>query len=280
MNSQTKRIVYSLFKRKVVIVSLGIIVVFALFALFSPLFAPYDPYAQDLTKILAPVSAQHWLGTDEYGRDLLSRIIYGSRIAFIVGVLSALLAAVVGVLIGLVSGYFMGAIDAVLQRIMEAMMSVPSIILAMALVAVFGNDLIFLSIILGVSMVPTFARMMRGQVMVVRELDYVEASRLCGNGGIKTMLCHILPNCISPILVLISQNIGIAILTEASLSYLGVGVTPPTASWGQMVSAGYSYLTSNPVFALAPGCAIVILVLAFNIFGDGLRDAIDPRLNG
>lgn len=280
MSSQSKKIMKSLFRRKLVVLAMIVIVFFMLMAIFSPFFAPYDPNKQDLSNMIAAPSAEHLLGTDEFGRDMLSRIIYGSRIAFIVGIGSVTISAVVGCLIGLISGYCLGAVDAVLMRIMEAMMSIPTIILALALVGIFGSSTGFLTIIIGVSNVPTFARMMRGQVLVVRELDYVESSRLSGNSDMKTMLRHILPNCLSPILVLISREIGGAVLIESSLSFLGVGIKPPTASWGQMVSAGYAYLTRNPVFALAPGCAIVLLVLMFNILGDGLRDALDPRLNG
>ncbi len=280
MNNQTKKVIKSLFRRKLVVISIIVIGIFALMAIFSPFFAPFDPYKQDLGNMIAPPSAEHWLGTDEYGRDMLSRIIYGTRIVFVVGIGSVLISTVIGCLIGLISGYCLGVVDAVLMRIMEAMMAVPTTILALALVGVFGSSTEFLTIIIGVSNVPTFARMMRGQVLVIRELDYVEASRLCGNSSFKTMMRHIFPNCISPILVLISREIGGAVLIESSLSFLGVGIKPPTASWGQMVSAGYGYLTRSPVFALAPGCAIVLLVLMFNILGDGLRDALDPRLNG
>lgn len=279
MNSQMKKIIKGLFRRKLVVFSMAVILLFILMALFSPLFAPYDPNKQDLSNMMGPPTMEHLLGTDEFGRDMLSRIVYGSRIVFVVGVGSVVISAVIGCLIGLVSGYCLGAVDAVLMRIMEAMMAIPTIILALALVGIFGSSTAFLTIIIGIANVPTYARMMRGQVLVVRELDYVEASRLGGNGGFKTMIRHIMPNCISPILVLISREIGGAVLIESSLSFLGVGIKPPTASWGQMVSAGYAYLTRNPVYALAPGCAIVLLVLMFNILGDGIRDALDPRVN-
>lgn len=279
MNSQRRSIIKGLFKRKLVVMAMAVITLFALMALCSPLFAPYDPNEQDLMNMMAPPSSDHLLGTDEFGRDMLSRIVYGSRIVFIVGVGSVLISAGIGCLIGLIAGYCLGAVDAVLMRLMEAMMAIPTIILALALVGIFGSSTAFLTIIIGISNVPTYARMMRGQVLVVRELDYVEASRLGGNGDFKTMIRHILPNCISPILVLISREIGGAVLIESSLSFLGVGIKPPTASWGQMVSAGYAFLTRNPVYAMAPGCAIVLLVLMFNILGDGIRDALDPRVN-
>lgn len=269
-----------LFSRKIVLVSALVILFFAICAIASPLMAPCDPYEQDLSRRLEGVSSEHWLGTDQLGRDLYSRIVYGSRVAFMVGILAVIAAAVMGCAIGLVSGYFGGWVDQVLMRLMEAQMSIPPLILALALVAVFGRSIPMLIFVLGVSAIPNFARMMRGQVLSVREMDYVAASRIRGNSNTSTMVRHILPNCISPIIVIMTQSIGGSILAEASMSFLGAGIVPPTASWGAMVNDGYSYIYDAPLFALAPGVAIILLVLAFNIFGDGLRDALDPRLRG
>ena len=269
-----------LFSRKIVLVSALVILFFAICAIASPLMAPCDPYEQDLSRRLEGVSSEHWLGTDQLGRDLYSRIVYGSRVAFMVGILAVIAAAVMGCAIGLVSGYFGGWVDQVLMRLMEAQMSIPPLILALALVAVFGRSIPMLIFVLGVSAIPNFARMMRGQVLSVREMDYVAASRIRGNSNTATMVRHILPNCISPIIVIMTQSIGGSILAEASMSCLGAGIVPPTASWGAMVNDGYSYIYDAPLFALAPGVAIILLVLAFNIFGDGLRDALDPRLRG
>ena len=269
-----------LFSRKIVLVSALVILFFAICAIASPLMAPCDPYEQDLSRRLEGVSREHWLGTDQLGRDLYSRIVYGSRVAFMVGILAVIAAAVMGCAIGLVSGYFGGWVDQVLMRLMEAQMSIPPLILALALVAVFGRSIPMLIFVLGVSAIPNFARMMRGQVLSVREMDYVAASRIRGNSNTATMVRHILPNCISPIIVIMTQSIGGSILAEASMSFLGAGIVPPTASWGAMVNDGYSYIYDAPLFALAPGVAIILLVLAFNIFGDGLRDALDPRLRG
>ena len=269
-----------LFSRKIVLVSALVILFFAIFALASSLMAPCDPYEQDLSRRLEGVSSEHWLGTDQLGRDLYSRIVYGSRVAFMVGILAVIAAAVMGCAIGLISGYFGGLVDQVLMRLMEAQMSIPPLILALALVAVFGRSIPMLIFVLGVSAIPNFARMMRGQVLSVREMDYVAASRIRGNSNTGTMVRHILPNCISPIIVIMTQSIGGSILAEASMSFLGAGIVPPTASWGAMVNDGYSYIYDAPLFALAPGVAIILLVLAFNIFGDGLRDALDPRLRG
>ncbi len=269
-----------LFGRKIVLLSAIVVLFFLLCALASPLIAPYDPNEIDLTSMLEGPSAEHIFGTDQHGRDLFSRIVYGSRMAFLVGVLAVLVAAVVGCLVGLVAGYFGGAIDSVLMRIIEAEMSIPGIMLALALVATFGNSTGMLIFILGFSAIPPYARMMRAQVLSVRELDYVASSRIIGNSDFKTMLRHVFPNCLSPIIVLMSQSIGGTILSEASLSYLGAGIMPPTASWGKMVSEGYQYLTTSPLFALLPGVAVILLVLSFNILGDGLRDALDPHMRG
>ena len=269
-----------LFGRKIVLLSAIVVLFFLLCALASPLIAPYDPNEIDLTSMLEGPSAEHIFGTDQHGRDLFSRIVYGSRMAFLVGVLAVLVAAVVGCLVGLVAGYFGGAIDSVLMRIIEAEMSIPGIMLALALVATFGNSTGMLIFILGFSAIPPYARMMRAQVLSVRELDYVASSRIIGNSDFKTMLRHVFPNCLSPIIVLMSQSIGGTILSEASLSYLGAGIMPPTASWGKMVSEGYQYLTTSPLFALLPGVAVILLVLSFNILGAGLRDALDPIMRG
>ena len=269
-----------LFGRKIVLVAAVVVGFFLLCAVASPLIAPYDPNAIDLTSMLEGPSAEHIFGTDQHGRDLFSRIVYGSRMALLVGVLAVLVATVIGVFIGLVAGYFGGAVDSVLMRIIEAEMSIPGIMLALALVATFGNSTGMLIFILGFSAIPPYARMMRAQVLSVRELDYVASSRIIGNSDLKTMLRHVFPNCLSPIIVLMSQSIGATILSEASLSYLGAGIMPPTASWGKMVSEGYQYLTTSPLFALLPGVAVILLVLSFNILGDGLRDALDPRMRG
>lgn len=280
MRKRARRFLAVLFGRKIVLISAIVILFFAFCAVASPLMAPCDPYEQDLSNRLAGASSQHWLGTDQLGRDLYSRIVYGTRVAFLVGILAVFIAAALGCAVGLVSGYFGGWVDNILMRIMEAQMAIPPLILAMALVAVFGRSIPMLIFVLGISAIPGFARMMRGQVLSIREMDYVAASRIRGNSNLATMVRHIFPNCLSPIIVIMTQSIGGSILAEAAMSFLGAGIVPPTASWGAMVNAGYSYIYDAPLFALAPGIAIILLVLAFNIFGDGLRDALDPRLRG
>lgn len=278
MSDKAKHFFRTLFGRKLVIVSAIIILFFILCALASPLLATHEPNKINLSEFLQGASKQHWLGTDQHGRDVYSRIVYGSRMAFLIGILSVISSGIIGSLIGLISGFFGGLVDDVLMRITEAMMAIPTLILALALVAMLGRSVTMLTVVLGISNIPPFARMMRGQVLSVRDLDFVAASRIRGNKNFVTMIKHILPNCLSPMIVIMTQSIGGTILSEAALSFLGAGIEPPRASWGTMVNDGYRYLESNSLFALAPGVAIILLVLAFNIFGDGLRDALDPRL--
>jgi peptide/nickel transport system permease protein len=278
--SNVSRFLRVFLARKVVVLGLIILIATVLLAIFAPFIAPHDPYAQDLAKSLLQPNATHWLGTDMLGRDVLSRIIYGSRVSLTVGLVVVIIAGALGMAIGLISGYFGGWIDTVLMRIMDAMIALPMIVLAMALGAVLGGGIVNVIVALGLAAVPKYARLMRGQVLSVKQSDYVIAGVLTGVSSLRNMLVHVLPNCLSPIIVLITMNLGMAILAEAGLSFLGLGIAPPGASWGSMVNDGYRYLLSNPVLSLAPGVAIVIVVLAFNLVGDALRDALDPRLRG
>jgi peptide/nickel transport system permease protein len=278
--SNMRRFLRVFLARKVVVLGLIILIATVLLAIFAPFIAPHDPYAQDLAKSLLQPNATHWLGTDMLGRDVLSRIIYGSRVSLTVGLVVVIIAGALGMAIGLISGYFGGWIDTVLMRIMDAMIALPMIVLAMALGAVLGGGIVNVIVALGLAAVPKYARLMRGQVLSVKQSDYVIAGVLTGVSSLRNMLVHVLPNCLSPIIVLITMNLGMAILAEAGLSFLGLGIAPPGASWGSMVNDGYRYLLSNPVLSLAPGVAIVIVVLAFNLVGDALRDALDPRLRG
>lgn len=278
MGNNTKRFFRAFFSNKLVIVALIVIGFFFLCAVASPLIATHDPNDTDLPSKLQDPSAEHWLGTDNFGRDLYSRIVYGARVAFVVGILAVFVATVLGCSIGLVAGYFGGWVDSVLMRIIEAQMAIPSLILALALSAIFERSVGMLIILLGISSIPGYARMIRGQVMTVRESDYVAASKIRGNSAFITIVKHIFPNCISPIIVVMTQSIGGTILAEAGLSFLGAGIVPPTASWGAMVNAGYDYLSTAPLFALAPGIAVILMVLSFNIIGNALRDALDPRI--
>ena len=277
---KNSRIVKVLFARKSVVFCLIVLAVLILAAIFAPLITVYDPYKQDLTSMLQGVSLTHPLGTDSMGRDLLTRIIYGGRISFVVGLVSVLIAGGIGMVLGLIAGMAGGIIDAVIMRIMDAMMSVPMIIMALFLGSIFGKGLGNICLAIGISMIPSYARVTRGQVLTVREMDYITAGTLCGASKFVNTLKHILPNCISSNIVLMTMNLGNAILKEAALSFLGMGINPPTASWGSMVNDGYKYMSSNPVIAIAPGLFIMIVVLCFNMVGDALRDAMDPKLRG
>lgn len=278
--SGVRRFVRVFLARKVVVVALVILMIMVLVAVFAPLLAPHDPYQQKLTHSLQQPSSEHPLGTDLLGRDVLSRIIYGTRISLMVGIVVVFIAGAVGMTIGLLSGYFGGVLDALLMRIMDAMIAIPMIVLALAFGALLGGGIVNVIIALGLAIVPAYARLMRGQVLSVKNSDYVMAAMLTGVGNLRNMLVHVLPNCISPLIVLITMNLGLAILAEAGLSFLGLGITPPEASWGSMVNDGYRYLLTNPLLSIAPGVAILVVVLSFNIVGDALRDALDPRLRG
>ena len=261
-------------------IGFGIITVMVFCAVFAPLAAPYDPYAQDLTNMLKGMSGTHLFGTDALGRDLLSRIIYGARASLSVGLVSTLIAGSIGISLGLMAGYLGKWVDAVIMRVMDAMMSIPVVILALFIGSILGKGLGNIMLCIGIVMMPGYARLTRGQVLSVKQLDYVTAGKISGATRMKNAVKHILPNCIAPNLVLATMNLGTAILTEAGLSYLGMGINPPTASWGAMVSDGYRYLQDTPHIALIPGIFIILTVWAFNVCGDALRDATDPRLRG
>ena len=249
-------------------------------AVFSPLIAPYNPYAQNLDNVMAKPSLAHWLGTDTVGRDTLSRIIYGSRTSLIVGVVALGLAAGIGMFLGLVAGYFGGITNLIIMRFIDTLMTIPMMLLALTIAAVLGGGLTNVIIALGIALIPTYARLMCGQAMAIKQNDYVTAARSIGAGNLRTMIRHVAPNCFPPLIVMMTMQIGITILAEAGLSFLGIGINPPGAAWGAMVSEGYRYLTTNPMLSFAPGLAIMLVVFAFNMIGDGLRDALDPRLRG
>lgn len=275
-----KKFLRALFSRKIVVVSGVVVVLFILTAVFAPWLAPYDPDYADFAAFLQGPSRNHILGTDSYGRDVLSRIIYGTQVSLIIGVLAVMIACAIGTFLGMIAGYFGGLIDDVINRLMEAVRAIPQVVLAMALTAVFGSGIRNLAVILGISSMAGYVRMMRGQVLSIKQSDYVMASKLQGSSNFQVMFRHILPNSISPIIVMMTQQVGSTILSEAGLSFLGLGISAPTASWGSMVSDGRLYLLQNPVFALTPGICVAVLVICLNMFGDGVRDALDPRLRG
>jgi peptide/nickel transport system permease protein len=266
--------------RWVVILGTGVILILIITAILAPLIVPYDPYRQNLIEALQPPSRAHLLGTDPLGRDELSRIIYGTRSSLAVGLISVGVAALIGMTLGLIAGYFGGIINTVIMRFIDAVMAVPPIMLALAIAAALGGGITNVIISLSVSLVPTQVRLMRGQVLSVKQADYVTAEEVVGASDLRIMVAHILPNCLPPLIVLITLNFGVAILAEAGLSFLGVGIRPPGAAWGSMVNDGYRYLLSHPLLSFGPGFCVMLVVLAFNIVGDGLRDALDPRLRG
>jgi len=274
------RILKVISSRLINIVGLVIIAVFIIVAIFAPVIAPYDPDSQDLKAGLKQPSTEHLLGTDELGRDTLSRAIFGARISLIVGLVSVLVAVVSGTILGLCAGYYGGWIETIIMRFIDALMSIPPLVLMLSIAAVLGGGMKNILIALGIGMVPTYCRLTCGQIMSLKESDFITAATSIGAKGIRIMLRHLLPNSFPVLLVAMTMNIGFAILAEASLSYLGIGIVPPTATWGSMVSSGYKFLTSNPILSFAPGLSILAVVLSFNLVGDGLRDALDPRLRG
>jgi ABC-type dipeptide/oligopeptide/nickel transport system permease subunit len=256
----------------------GVVLAVVLMAVFAPALAPYDPLKQDLSGLLAPPSAAHLLGTDNIGRDVLTRVIWGTRVSLIAGLVSVGIGMVAGCLLGLAAGYWGGRLDDVAMRLVDAVLSFPALVLALALGAVLGAGLGGVLIALGVVYTPTFARLMRGQVLTLRTREYVMAARVLGGADWWILQRHVLPNAATPIVVQASLSIGFAILAEASLSFLGLGVQPPEPSWGSMINAGRGYLQQAPWIVFGPGAALFVTVLGLNFVGDALRDALDPRL--
>jgi peptide/nickel transport system permease protein len=257
----------------------AVIVVMLVVALFSPLLAPYDPEAVDFGAMLARPTLGHWLGTDSFGRDVLSRLIFGSRTALMVGFGASVLGATLGAILGVGSAYFGGRIDLYLQRVMDVFLSFPLIILALALVAILGNSIPNLIMAIMVPMIPRSALVIRSSALAIREMPFVDAARAAGFGHARIVLRHMLPNVMAPYLIMLTAFLGQAILAEASLSFLGLGVQEPTAAWGLMLrGAAVEFAETAPWMAIFPGLAISLSVFAFNLFGDSLRDALDPRL--
>jgi len=264
------------------VVIIGMVLVLALFILaaFPNFLAPYSPTQMDMKSVLAQPSHQHWLGTDSLGRDLLSRIIWGARTACAVGFGALLLSSISGMILGLVAGYFGGLAYTIIMRIVDALMAFPAILLVLIIAALLGGGMAMVILALGFGMMTGYARVMCGQAITIKENDYVMAARSLGASNSRVMFRHILPNAFPPIIVMMTIMIGSTILAEAGLSYLGVGIKEPTVAWGSMVNDGYKYLLTNPMLSLAPGIAIILVVFGFNMVGDGLRDALDPRLRG
>jgi peptide/nickel transport system permease protein len=257
-----------------------VLLIIALASILVPYLHLQDPVALDLPNRFNPPSSEHLFGTDNYGRDVLSRVMWGGRISLFVGILSVAIASIVGVVLGLVSGYFGKWVDVAIMRVTDILLSFPALLLAMAICAALGSSLWNVTLAISIVTVPRFSRLVRGSTISVREEDFVEAARALGQRPAKIILFHVLPNILSPIFVMVTLWIPAAIITEASLSFLGLGIMPPTPTWGNMIGEGKSYLQNAPWIAICSGMAIVLVVLAFNFVGDAVRDAIDPRLKG
>jgi peptide/nickel transport system permease protein len=253
---------------------LGIIV---LAAIFAPITAPHDPLTMTMANQFQAPSWNHPFGTDEFGRDILSRVIYGARYSLRVGVLATLLAVGGGTLLGLVAGYFGGWVDNLGQKLIDVMLAFPGLLLALVIIAILGTGLQNVLLALGIGGIPYYARLMRGQVLALKQREFVEAARVIGAGHPRVMLRHLFPNTLSPLIVIASLDLGASILAAAALSFIGLGAQPPTPEWGAMLSAGRDYMREQWWIASFPGLAIVVTVLGFNLLGDGLRDALDPR---
>lgn len=257
----------------------GLIILFYLFiAIFAPFLAPYHPHDIQLDNKLSPPSAEHWMGTDDKGRDILSRILYGSRLSMGVGFAAVTFGAFFGIILGLIAGYYGKWIDSFIMRCMDVLLAFPGILLALAIVSALGPSLINVTIAVGAFSIPLFARIVRGSTLEVKQLEYIDAIRSLGAKDGAIIFRHILPNIMSPIIVQGTLRVATAILSAAGLSFLGLGAQPPSSEWGTMLSSGRDFLFTAPYIAIFPGLAIAFLVLGFNIFGDGLRDALDPRM--
>lgn len=267
-----------LLKDKFTLFSVAFLLLVTLSAIFAPFLAPYDPHEQSLSNRRQGPSLEHWLGADEFGRDILSRLIYGSRSTLLIGIISVTIGLVVGAVLGLISGYFGGFVDNILMRLMDLMLAFPYFLLAILIVATLGPGMINSTIAIGVASVPTYSRVVRGSVLAIRQKLFIQAEVALGCSDLRIVLSHILPNIFAPIIVIATLGIAQAILGGAALGFLGLGTQPPTPEWGVMLSGGRAYLVAAPHLSLFPGVALALLVLTLNLFGDTLRDILDPKL--
>lgn len=249
-------------------------------AVFAPVISPYDPNKIDPANKFADFSVEHLLGTDSAGRDILSRVLYGARISILLSLLSGVVSAVIGVFFGLLAGYAKGVVSQVIMRAVDAILSFPPIIFTLVIALIFGKSIFGLTMTIGLSMMPNYIRMVYGLVLSLSENDYVVAAKIVGTSDAKIMFKHLLPNCIPNVLVMFAMNLGGAIMLESTLGFLGLGIAPPTATWGGMVSEGFGYIFTYPALTVVPGICITMVVIGFNIVGDALRDSLDPRLRG
>lgn len=276
--SLSKMFIKKLFQNKLAVIGLVVVLLVILMAILAPIIATHKPNEMDMAAtLLGPGKEGHLLGTDNYGRDVFSRIVYGSRISLIVGLGAVGVGSVIGILLGLIAGYFGGVIDSVIMRLMDALAAFPFILLAITLMTVLGTGLTNVIIAVGIGNVPGFARMIRGQVLSVKEELFIEVTESLGANQTRIIFTHVLPNCLTPIIVYATMSVAGAIISEAALSFLGLGIQPPTASWGNILKEGKDYLIIAPHIAIFSGMSILLSVLGLNLFGDGLRDALDPR---
>jgi peptide/nickel transport system permease protein len=279
-HSEWRRMSRVFFSRRLYTIGFVIVIILFIVAIFAPLLAPYDPIKPDLRNIVKSPSAEHWLGTDQLGRDILSRIIYGTQTSLLIGFSAVFSSAIVGMLMGLVAAHYGGWVFAVIMRITDALMALPGIILVLLIAGLWGGGIPVVIFALGFGGIAPMCRMMCGLSLSVKQNDYVLAGRAIGMSNWRIMLTQIFPNSFPPLMVGITMGIGSVVLGEAGLSFLGIGVKAPTPAWGSMVNNGYPYLLQNPLLSLAPGIAIMLLVFGFNMVGDGIRDAVDPKLRG
>lgn len=251
---------------------------FLLMALAAPLLSPHDLIRLNVAESLEPPSLRHWLGTDQFGRDVLARIIHGARVSMAMGVAAVTISVVLGSALGLLSGYYRGPVDLLVMRVVDVMLAFPGILLALVIIAVLGPNLASATIAVGVSGMPLFVRVVRSSTLTVRALQYVEAAQVAGSGDLRVLVRHVLPNVVTPVIVLVTLGIPAAIVAGAALSFLGLGAKPPTPDWGEMLSKGRAFMGTAWWLSTFPGLAIAVVVLAINRFGDGLRDALDPRM--
>jgi peptide/nickel transport system permease protein len=265
-------------RNRAALVGMGVIIMLVMVAILAPVLTPYDPNKTDMKARLQRPSLSHPLGTDNFGRDMFSRVLYGSRISLYVGFVAVGIGAIFGGVLGAVGGYYGGRLDNFIMRCMDVLLAIPQIILAIAIVGALGTSLVNLMIAVGISQLPRYARVVRASALTVRGQEFVEAARAVGARDVRIIVENILPNCMAPIIVQSTLGVAQAILSAAALSFLGLGIQPPTPEWGSMLSAGRQFLRQAPYLSFFPGLAISIVVLALNIFGDGLRDSLDPKL--
>ena len=277
-NSQFRETVQRLKKNKSAVVGLIIVIIMVLLAVFAPLIAPYSYEEANYDITFQGPTAQHWFGTDDLGRDILSRLIYGGRYSLRIGILSVLGATLGGIILGSIAGYFGGNVDNLIMRILDVFQAIPGMVLSIAVAAVVGPGFNNCILALVIGMTPSFSRMMRASILNVRKMEYLEAATSINCSNFRIITKHVLPNALSPLIVQATMSVPASILLAASLSYIGLGVQPPTPEWGAMLAAGRGYIRDYPHLVLFPGITIMIAVLALNLFGDGLRDAMDPKL--